>query len=93
MSDTKWDFADLAKMKRAANAEMDIDIQKLKTAVQLISEVEETLSEAFWSKASKGSASMPKLDVSAASAPARLARAMSEVNLVANCLDELRKRI
>jgi hypothetical protein len=91
--DTKWDLDDLKKMKRGAVAEMDIDIQRLKKAVDLISKVEETLSAAFWEKVSKMDKPLPTLELSSMSGPARLAKAMSEITMVAEALQTVKNRI
>lgn len=93
MSDQKWDWEDLKKMKQATIMGLDTDSQKLYKAADMIEDVLKTLTEAFQNHIGKDDKTMYGTGVSPISAPAKLNRSMHEVRLVAECLEEIKKHI
>ena len=88
----KWDWQSVADHKRAVKAEIEIDIQKLEQAIQLISEVNEPLVEAYWKKIGEIDSSQESTGVSTGSAPMKLQRCISEIKLIRGVLKTIKNR-
>ena len=71
---------------------MQKDISKLELAIVLMGEVNSTLTEAFFNHVHD--TGLPaKTDVSAASAPLKLARSISDVRLVKDALSKIKESV
>jgi hypothetical protein len=85
-----WDFQNLADKKRLIIQNLQVDIDKLEQAIELIGDVNETLSEAFWNR---NQDQLPSTGSSAGSAPMKLSRSISEIRMVKDALKDFKEKI
>ena len=78
-----WDFQNMVDSKRVLKDGIQTDVDKLEEAIKLVSEVNETFSEAFWSNTESGAVSVAM----------KLAHAISEIKLVKNALKDFQEKI
>lgn len=92
MSEEKWDFNSLREHKMAIKYQCQSDIDKLDHALGLLTEVNETFTQAFHDSLDKMEKS-PSTGTTAGTVPMKLARSISEIKGIKSALEYFRERM